>query len=60
MKPFPVLTDKVRRVEPLRWICVLPAAWLGDYAGLNNLALGLGCLAARRAAECDRIEIHTL
>jgi hypothetical protein len=33
MKPFSALTSKEKGVELCRWICVLPAAKLGDVAG---------------------------
>lgn len=33
MKPFSALTRKEKAIELLRWLCVLPAAALGDLAG---------------------------
>jgi hypothetical protein len=33
MKPFFALTAKEKGIELLRWVCVLPAAILGDYVG---------------------------
>jgi hypothetical protein len=41
--PLSLLTAKRKVLELLRWILVLPAAWLGDYAGyvLGGLLCGL-------------------
>src|SRR5688500_9653792 len=48
MRPFSALTTWERVVELARWVCVLPAAVLGDYAGyilggiLGVLAVAVG------------------